>query len=183
MSFDSPTLQNGLGAVVCDLCDVQGAVTDVDAQANRLTVELGSDEGIKGKDHPYGVTAMEIYAKTGKLSDYVYEDPATGRLYAPDRKSVAARPDAPDTWVFAEAYPLPQHSRMMLSGPDSKALGPLGERISDWAEVQELDGHSCMVALKRKADVGRTVDDTKTLARIPDPHSVPVIARVRGKRT
>ncbi len=181
-TISGTSAESALARRIVNLCRVQGPVMEIDRKANRITVGLGSEDGIQPKEFPGGVTEMDLYARTGHLAEYTYEDPGTGTFYTVDRKSASARPDSPSTWVYLEED-VPQGTRRRaLTGPDVKTLIPLGERVDGWAEVQELGADSCTVALKRKGDFGRTVDDTKALARIPDLQTTQVVARVRGKR-
>lgn len=166
---------------ITDLCRAYGNVTRVDAQANRLTIDLGGDDGIHTSEDEEGVSEMEIYAQTGKLAAYIFQEPVTGWLYRVDPKS-AEDGDNRENWVYQRIDTTSGEKKVNVQGAEASRLVPLGERASVWAEVQEVHGDHCIAALKRKGDFGRTVDDRTAVEKLPDPQQTPIIARVRVKR-
>lgn len=191
--FEVERLEKELGALennsarplllrsITDLCRAFGNVTRVDAQANRLTIDLGAEEGIHTREDIEGVSEMEIYAQTGKMAAYIFQAPATGWLYRVEPKS-AEGSESRENWVYQRIDTISGEKRVDVQGEEGVRLVPLGERMSVWAEVQEVHGNHCIAALKRKGDFGRTVDDRAAVEKLPDPQQTPLIARVRVKR-
>jgi hypothetical protein len=173
--------QAALNRLIHDLCMMIGQVMEIDREANRIWVNLGSEDGIKDKDQYGGVTEMELYAQTGSLKEYVFYHVETGERFKADRRSAEANPDEPEAWVYTQVDPLPSAQKKTIRGEQARLLKPLGIRVSDWAEVQEVSRDSCIVSLKRRGDFGRTSDDRGALQRLPDPAKTPIIARVRAK--
>jgi hypothetical protein len=173
--------QPALYRTIFGLCNVMGKVLEIDLPNKRLKVSLGSDDGIQPKDDPDGVTEMEVYAQTGIKAIYCFLEPATGIVYVPDKKSVEAAPNSPRDWAYKQDDALPNERSRVLRGPPVDVLIALGERISSWAEVQEVTRDTCTITPKKKGDFGRTQDDDKAFSKVPDPDKMTVIARVRAK--
>lgn len=173
--------QTALNRIIHDLCMMTGQVMKIDREANRISINLGSEDGIKDKDQYGGVTEMELYAQTGNLREYVFYHPETGERFTADRRSAEANPDKPEEWVYTQVDVLPGAQRKTIRGEEARSLKPLGVKVSDWAEVQEVTRDSCVVSLKRRGDFGRTSDDRAALQRLPDPVTTPIVARVRAK--
>lgn len=173
--------QIALNRIIHDLCMMTGQVMEIDREANRISINLGSDDGIKDKDQYGGVTEMELYAQTSNLREYVFYHPETGERFMADRRSAEANPDRPEEWVYTQVDLLPGTQRKTIRGEQARLLKPLGVKVSDWAEVQAVTRDSCVVSLKRRGDFGRTSDDRAALQRLPDPVRTPIVARVRAK--
>jgi hypothetical protein len=173
--------QLALNRIIHDLCMMLGQVMEIDREANRISINLGSEDGIKDKDQFGGVSEMELYAQTGSLKEYVYYHPETGERFMPDKRSAEANPEKPEEWTYSQVDVLPGARKKTIQGEEARLLKPLGLKVSDWAEVQEVSRDSCAVSLKRRGDFGRTSDDKGALQRLPDPVKTPIIARVRAK--
>ncbi len=160
-----------------DLCDMCGRVTSVDYKNNALSVNLGKEQGIRAKDGGQP-TEMDIYVRTGDERDYTYVNKTTKKLYVVNQNSVG---DDPAAWNFVRADVIKGEVGDADSIIKYDQLEPIGEKIAGWAEVQEVSDNSCIVALKKKDDMGRTKNDFKALQRIPDASLGLTIARVRIK--